>query len=63
MEKTFEKKIIDKVTTPIEQVIYNLELLEIADDNEVVKGIIADSLQKLQKAKSEYVKEKESVRK
>ena len=58
MNKDFEKKIIDKVTMPIEQVIYNLELLEIADDPEVVKGIIADCLQKLQKAKMEYVKAK-----
>ena len=59
MNKDFEKRIIDKVTMPIEQVIYNLELLEVADDPEVVKGIITDCLQKLQKAKAEYVKGKE----
>lgn len=58
MNKDFEKRIVDKVTMPIEQVIYNLELLEVADDPEVVKGIIADCLQKLQKAKSEYIKAK-----
>ena len=58
MNKDFEKRIIDKVTMPIEQVIYNLELLEVADDPEVIKGIIADCLQKLQKAKAEYVKVK-----
>ena len=56
MNQDFEKRIIDKVTTPIEQVIYNLELLEIADDGEVVKGIIADSKMKLNRAKAEYVK-------
>ena len=59
MTDNFERKIIDKVTVPIEQTLNNLELLEIADDPEVIKGIIADSKMKLNKAKAEYIKELE----
>lgn len=55
MNDELKKKTVDKVTTPVYQVLNNLDLLEIVDEPEVIKGLLADSKRKLVSAVDEYV--------
>jgi len=60
LEKTFEKRIIDKVTTPLYQILNDIELAEVTDNTEILSYIFTGMKQKIEKSISEYVKEKEN---
>ena len=59
MNKDFEKRIIDKVTMPLYQILNDIELAETTDNKEILTYIFTGMRQKVEKSISEYVKGKE----
>ena len=59
MEKELMKKIIDKVTVPLYQVLTNVELLEASDDASINKYLYNSIRKEIEISISEYTKNQE----
>ena len=60
MNNEFEKKIIDKITAPLYQVLNDIDLVEITEDKDIYLYILTGMKQRINKAISEYLKGKEN---